>query len=406
MTKTMKKIMGARKAHQNKKKVIGRMANRSAPAFGAISTITTAPVAIGNSMSGAKAQVIQTSTDQVRVVGRDYAYTATPTGDSTGWCLAGGVPLTPACFVSSVLRSYTQIYNKFKFNRVAFHYITSSPTSSTGDVMFQVNANRADPHAVWTANTFLPYALSKPETIIGPQWTNHSMSITPKGPYKTLVLGQNGDIDYSSQGEVMFYSKTTTGESPGYILIDYDVTFAEMSINPRSGVLPNPNIVYQPIQLIFPNSALTSNTTVLTLTTGTTWIGGTAISNIVNNANFKVGDVFKIALDTTNTLTTAWTSTVSTPTLANLMSSIIDGTQETMALTDGYTLYAAFKSSTTCVLYTSAAAAFAASNPIRAGSTYTPAVYAAASNVPTAGVWLYAQASWVGNLLSNNLQQV
>lgn len=376
------------------------------PTFGAVSTINTAPVAIGNSMRGIRAQTVQTGNDSVRVVGRDFAYTAAGTGTYTGWSLVGGVPLTPACFVSSILRNYVQMYNKFKFNAVRFHYITSSPTSATGDIMFQVNSNRSDPMANQTSNTFLPYALSKPQTVIGPQWTNHSMEIKPKGPYRNLDTGMNTDIDYQAQGEVLLYSKTSTVDSPGYIIIDYDISFAEMAVNPRQGVLPNPLLVWQPIQFFQAGAVVhTANSTVSTWSVGTRWTGVTTVNAITSSANFRAGDIYKVCFDLTSTNPATWTATVATPTAANLFATSAQGANDTMSLTDGFTCYACIESSTNVNFYGSIVDAVTSAQRFLAGVTYTSATYAETSSVPSAGTWLFGMCSYVCTANINALQQ-
>jgi hypothetical protein len=380
-------------------------ARASAPSFGPISTVSTAPVAIGNSLRGVKATVLRTGSDSVRVVGRDFAYTPAGTGTATGWALAGGMPLTPAALQSSILRGYVQMYNKFKFNSVAFTFITSSATSTTGDVMFQCNANRSDPCANTGATTFLPYALSHPGTIIGPQWTNHRADIQPRGPVRTLVLGSNSDVDYQAQGEVMLYTKTATGDSPGYVLIDYDVTFHELAINPKSGLLPNPNIPYFPAQLVWPTTALTSATTVVTVNEGTNWLGGTDITGFWANPNTHAGDIFKCVFDVTNSRISTWTVSAGSTGAALLLDSPLNGASTNNTVVDGFTCYLVASGATGNRLYATLTEAFTSTNPFVAGNTYTPVAYAAASSVPTAGVWMFCQLSFVGTVNASYLQQ-
>jgi hypothetical protein len=377
----------------------------SNPTFGPVSTVSTAPVAIGNSMKGFRAKVVNNSVDSVRVVGRDFAVTATSTGNVTGWTLCAGIPLTPAAFISSVLRSYTQIYNKFRINQVCVHYITSSPTTSTGDVMFQVNSNRSDPMPNWSLTTFLPYALSKEETIIGPQWTNHSCCIKPRGPTRSLVPGSNNDIDYQSQGEIQLFSKTSTVDSPGYLLMDYDITFMEMSVNPRSGLLPNPLIMYTPTQLTLNVSAYTTAAALSFSVNGTTFIGQTAITALSSNPYIKPGDIFKVVIDATDSNSSSWTFTAGSATLASLAGITQNGTVDTFPIGDGFTCYALYQSPTNVRLYPNPTDAFVATNPLTGGGSYTPAVYVDNSHNPNAGVWLYAWFSWVGTLNPQYLQQ-
>ncbi len=399
----------AKKQAKMPKRRTSRLSNPSNPTFGPVSTINTAPVAIGNSMRGFKAQVVRNSLDSVRIVGRDYAFTAFGTGSVTGWELVGGFPLTPACFVSSIIRNYARMYNKFKFNQLRVHYITSSPTSASGDVLFQINANRTDPIPNWTAANFLPYALSKIETIIGPLWTNHSVAITPVGPTRTMVTGQNNDIDYQSQGEILMFTKTSTTSSPGYVLFDYDITFSEQSVNPKQAVIPNPQLLYQPLQLVWSTAALTAGSTVPSLTFGTTGPGATTLSNFSSLPGYLSGDVYKLCIDVTNSNMAAYTvSAGATPTSATLLSLSAAGTTTAFALNDGFTIYMVVQGaagSATATLYSEVAEAFTVAARLVSGVTGTPNTYAETSKVPNAGVWLFGFASWCGNINANNLQQ-
>jgi len=390
-----------------------RAARRNATPMGAVSTMSTAPVAIGNSLRGSKPCVVKATLDSCRVIGRDYAFTATNTGSCTGWCYAGGFPLNPAAFTSSVIRNYVRMYNKFKFNAVRVHYITSSSTATNGDVLIQVTANRDDPAPVWSSTSFLPYALSKPETVIGPQWTNHTVSIVPKGPTKVMVTGSNLDLNAQAQGEIALYSKTSSTESPGYFLIDYDITFSEMSVNPRSSVLPHPLIMYFPFQLKWSTAALTSGSTVPSLTFGTDFIGGTAITDLSSLTGYASGDVFKVYIDWTNTIKVTFTvSAGSVPSANQLFSQPIESTtgNTAMALNDGFDLYmvaTGSAGSATAAIHSNPAIAFSGNSALRctAGVNTTPNAYASANNVPSAGVWLFGYASWVGSVNSNTLQQ-
>lgn len=365
------------------------------PNFGAVSRITTAPVAIGNSMQGAKAQVINLPGGNVRVVGRDYAFTALGTGSATDWRPVGGFPLTPACFVSSTLRAYTQIYNKFKFNKLICHYITSSPTSSAGDVMFQVNKNRVDPCANYDASSFLNYALSDPHTVIGPQWTNHTCVITPSTPYRTIDIGMSPDIDYQSQGEVFLYSKTPEDnlDSPGYVVIDYDITFGELSVHPRAGILPNPNLLYFPYNIGVNAGGYTVGQK-LVFTDGTLGLGATTITKITSTPNYRSGDVYKFNVDLTSS---TFATTIGTWTSLTMLSELINGANAALAITSGYTLYMVVYSSTAVQIYATVANAMTNTNPLNAGAAVT---------VAAASSFLIGSCSWIGNLKADNMQQL
>jgi len=375
--------------------------------FGPVAAISSAPVSIGNSIKGVKAVVKQAGRDRVRIVGRDYAFTAYNSGTATGWLLVGGFPLTPAAFVSSVLQSYTRIYSRFRFNKICVHYITSSSTSTNGDVMFQYNPNRDDPVPNWTSTAFLPYALSEPTSILGPQWTNHSVLIQPNTGIRDIDLGVNGDIDAQTQGELLFFSKTSSTDSPGYVMIDYDLELFELGINPRAGQIPNANCIWQAAQVQFQTNALTANTTTITVNpVGVTGSGGTAITGLWNQTATHQGDVYKVALDVTNTNMGNFTvSAGAVPTAATLFATLQQTIATALSLTDGYTLYMVVEATNNAQFYGSIDDARTCSNPIVAGFTGTPAAYSDNTHAPNAGVWLMMFVSFVGSIRAQNLQQ-
>jgi len=304
----------------------------SNPTYGAVSTITTAPVAIGNSIRGAQSQVVQTARG-VRVLGRDFGFAITATGSTSesDWTLVGGMPLTPAALPSTILRNYTQMYAEFQIKSITMHYITSSPTSSVGDVLFYFNKNRDSSLPDCTSSSFLPFVLSDPHTIIGPQWTNHSAMIIPAPSFRTTDYGMTTNGYDQSAGEVFIYSKTSTTNSPGYVLFDYDIEFRELSVNPRAGFLPVARAQYNPI-------AFGLTTTAKTIGDG--FAGGVQNNSITNTSSAlpsgtAIGDIFKCILDPTNSVivNAAWTNC----TINNL---IRQEAGNTVVINDGFTCYA------------------------------------------------------------------
>ncbi len=332
MVKRNAKKQAPRKAA---KRTTRKMSNRSNPTFGAVSTINTAPIAIGNSLRGSEPKVIQTS-DGVRIIGRDYGFTPVQTGSVTGWCLVGGMPLTPACMPTTALRSYVQMYSKFKFNACNFHYITSSPTSTNGDVMFYYSKNPEDPLPDWTNNSFLPFILSDPYTVIGPQWTNHTLYLEPKTGFKSCDYGCAQPNNLYTQGDVYLFSKTSSTESPGYVVFDYDITFKELQVNPRAGALPAAYAQWTPVCL---SATTTTSGNVAALTyNNTNWMGSTTISAFNPGVAGSAALVYKIVIDITNSVLTGKTT-------SNLfkyplpVTTITSNTLTGWTVDDGLTLY-------------------------------------------------------------------
>jgi len=331
--------------------------------FGPVSTINTAPVAIGNSLRGAETQVLHTP-NGVRVVGRDYAFAVLGNGTATNFTLGGGMPLTPACLPTTILRNFTNMYNKFKINKIIFHFITASPTSQTGDIIFYYQKNTNSPQVNWTSGTFLPYVLSDSNTVIGPQWTNHSILVTPKTTWLDTDYGMCQDLEMQSAGDLFIFTKSSSSSSTGYVILDYDISFNTLSMTPRLGVIPTADALWNPASLAFTliTSGGTGTNILPNATSGTAFIGGTTITA----AAFVAGRIYKIVLDSTN-------STYTTPNAANLIfkqgtggsalggaTSITNATdvvETAVPLADGYTFYGAAVTTTALCFFSTYEAA-------------------------------------------------
>jgi len=334
----------------------------SRTSFGAVSRINTAPVAVGNSVRGTKPKITQ-SANGAHVVGRDFAFSLSSTTASiVDWELIGGAPITPCAFPSTVLRNYCQMFAEFKINKLVVHYITSSPTSQAGDVLFYYAPQRLEPMMDYTNNSFLPYVLSDSSTVIGPQWTNHSTSLNVDHNWKSTNYGANPDLNEDSAGAVYCFSKTNAANSPGYILFDYDITFRILKLNPRMGVLPVARAQSTMVCLTAVAGATTAANSAVFALSG---LSGRNIAGALstNPTGFMIGDVYKLVLQATNSVAAgnAALSGTPTPTLSNILQHA-DGTAITMD--DGDTYYILAVTSTNFRIYGTADAARTAANPL------------------------------------------
>nr|UHS71990.1 MAG: hypothetical protein 3 [Luteoviridae sp.] len=332
--------MVKRSATKKAVRVAKRAPSRPA-SFGPVSAINTAPVSVGNSVRGCAPRVSQT-VDGARVVGRDFAFALSATASAvTGWELIGGMPITPCALPSSILRNYCQMFSKFKVNSLVVHYITSSPTSQAGDVLFYFERDSLSPMMDYSNSSFLPYTLSDPHTVIGPQWTNHTMQIKPVSDWKSTLYGMETDINEQNAGSFFMFSKTNAANSPGYLLIDYDISFRSLSVNPRSGIVPIARAQSQFVCFTFSGTTTAGNSAGATITTGKTIANATSALP----TGYTAGDIYKCVFQITAStqVNAAWSGTP-TPTTANLLQ-YADGTA--LALDDGFTCYTASNDGTT-----------------------------------------------------------
>lgn len=344
--------MARQKRTQQNRKTTSR-ALRSPASFGPVSQINTAPVSVGNSVRGSRPRITQT-TNGARVVGRDFAFALSSSAAAvTGWEIIGGMPLTPCALPSSILRNYCQMFQKFKINSIVAHYITSSPTSQAGDILFYYERDRLSPMVDYSNSSFLPYVLSDPHTMIGPQWTNHSMAVKPTGDWKTTLFGNQTDLNEDATGSLFLFSKTNAANSPGYLLIDYDISFKELAVNPRAGTLPVARAQSTFVCLTAPASITSSSAASFVITSGKN------IANVTSAppTGALAGDIYKVVFQITAStqVNAAWSGTGS-PTVANLLT-YADGTAIT--LDDGFTCYMNSVDNTNWILFPTLEAAVA-----------------------------------------------
>jgi len=374
---------GASKARASRARV---MTKSQPAAFGPVSTIDTAPVAIGNSVRGASISCRNTK-NGVTVTGRDFMFTAKGSGSITTWCTVGGTPITAACFTDSAIRNYMQLYQKFRVKKIIAHYITSSATSSTGDVLFYFQKNANSVYLNQTSSQLLPFVMSDPNTVLGPQWTNHSTSLDLLPTWKSTDYGMSSDLNQYSFGNLFLLSKTSTTDSPGYVIFDYEIEFAELQVSPRLLTLPIGRIQWYNSSFGLANQTTTANSTAVPgLQLRGNDISGSAATT---PSGWTAGDVYKLVIDSTN-------STYTNCTAANLFDlKTPNSNYVAFTIVDGTTFYAVVDGggSSTIALYTTAEEAFA----LNAGSLLYGVT--AAGNLTFA---LQCWISYVGSVNTNN----
>ncbi len=359
-----------------------------------VTEVSMAPIAIGNTVRGFKT-LVTISGENARLRGRDYCFSPVGTAAQnsgsqpiTGWTMVGGTPLTPAAFVDSTLRQYLQMYNKFRFRSFTAHYVTSSPTTSNGDVMFYYGKSRASPFLIQSSPNLLPFVLSDPNTCIGPQWQNMSASFNCSNEWKSCDYGQDAAISLYADGEIFLLSKTASDstESPGYVMFDYDIEFKEKSIIPRLLTLPISRCQWTNVAL-FPPTTTVNNTT-YTLIAGATNLDG-SISNYPTGT--VGGDVYKFIFDKTNSVLGVNSLVVTAPNIQSNAS----GSFTSVSMTDGFTGYAVFTANSGFNLYANLVDALSGDRPFLASATTT----LSGNNFQ---FWLSFVTTWVGlNNLAN-----
>jgi hypothetical protein len=347
----MKKVKN-NKTKSKKKAMPAKPKNKARVQMGPVTTINTAPVAIGNSVRGARCQSTPTQ-NGVLVNGRDFMFSPIGSGLVQTWTCVGGAPLTPAAFADSTIRQYMQMYQKFRWKGLVAHYITSSPTSANGDVLFYRAKNRGNVFLSQTSPQLLPLVISDPDTVLGPQWTNHSARMQVTSSWKSTDYGMTDDLEEYADGELFLLSKTSTTDSPGYVLFDYQIEFAEMQITPRLLALPLPRILYSQANITI--SGAVSTSTPATFNFGGNNITGTA-STVPTG--MTQGDIYKMIIDVTNSAPASWVNVNATNLfkVRTTSGNVVGDTNFTTV--DGTTIYAIAATASSLFLCTSSSGAY------------------------------------------------
>jgi hypothetical protein len=295
------------------------------------STVQLAPISIGNTIRGQETQVVQ-SRDGCTLYGRDFMFTPIGTANIETWTLAGGAPLSPAAFQDSTLRQYMQMYNKFRFKTFTAHYLTSSPTSSDGDILFYYNKNRESVFLNQTSPNLLPFVISDPNTVLGPQWQNHSATFDVTSDWKSTDYGMTDDLQMYAAGDLFLLTRSTTTDSPGYVLFDYVIDFKEHSVIPRLLTLPLSRILWTNVAFINISAGTTINQGALFTPGGNTLSGSPSAAP----SGSVFGDIYKVIFDRTNS-TLGVGSTAFT--VLNVPSNSVSVTSN-ITMNDGTTIYA------------------------------------------------------------------
>lgn len=321
--------------------------NRSV--FGPVSSISTAPVSIGNSISGAD-PVVTPVKDGVRIKGRDYFMSVDATAATvTTWTLTAAAPITPACMVSSAVKGFASSYAEYMVHGVAIHFITSEPTSNAGAIAIYIGKDRDGPGVVTSSPNLLPFVMSDHCTVLSPIWKNASTIYIPPPMWRSTELGDAESLNDQAVGEVFVLTKLAAVTQPGHILIDYDITFRNMQANIKGLTYPITRMKYTQVNFFRNVLAVTANTTVATAqAVATGGIGylldGPTPSALPSGA--LLGDIYKCVLNLTNsTIVNAAYNTLFSLTIGPATN------MQTVTLTDGFTFYATF--------YTAASGSFA-----------------------------------------------
>jgi hypothetical protein len=165
-------------------------------------------------------------------------------------------------------------------------------------MMFYFNKNRGSALLDTSNNNFLSVVLSDPHTVMGPLWKNHSAGFRPNPiSYSTDILNDE-DLQHEGPGEIFVYTRSAANLSPGYILVDYDITFKTLQTNIRSLLFPIARLKYSQVGLGYAGPVSVVQGAEAVFGTDQPLLDSLSSSSIVQDTQSKLGDVYKVVLVT------------------------------------------------------------------------------------------------------------
>jgi hypothetical protein len=226
--------------------------------------------------------------------------------------------------------------------------------------MFYYSKNRESVFLNQTSSNLLPFVISDPNTVLGPQWQNHSATFNVTSDWKSTDYGIDDDLGKYSAGELFLLTKSTTSDSPGYVMFDYIIDFQDHSLIPRLLTLPQTKILWNNVALRVDGPA-TSDAPVWATFNGNKLDGTPTALPSGNNP----GDVYKCIIDLTNSSlgsnSAFYTTTFITP---NTPSS-----SATLTFSDGVTIYAHVGANFRVTFYASLTAALSGNKTLNFSGT-------------------------------------
>jgi hypothetical protein len=176
--------------------------------------------------------------------------------------------------------------------------VTAAPTNAVGDVMFYVNKDRGNTLLDTTNGNFLSVVLSDPNTVMGPLWHNHTAVYRPEMKKYTTNIFNDESLRMQGPGEVFIYSKTSASStigSPGYVLVDFDITFTTLQTSPRELTFPLSRLKYTCHGISLPATSPAIGDIFTPLTTGAV-LDGSTVNVLSSDPASRLGDIYKVVM--------------------------------------------------------------------------------------------------------------
>jgi hypothetical protein len=197
-----------------------------------------APVAIGSVMRAVKTQHIQTKNGAI-LRGSDFLSTVEGNGVTT-FGVGKSALLSPAYMLSTFLGNMARSFEKYRWKRLRVHYVPKVATTANGQIVMCSSHSVSEPCLQGESGTFLQRAMSQGNAAMGPLWMENFIDIECSQQWYMVDPATTSDPDDAIAEELQVYTQTSVSGQVGYLYIEYEVEFSQLTYQPHASNIPIP----------------------------------------------------------------------------------------------------------------------------------------------------------------------
>jgi hypothetical protein len=235
-TKMRANLRGSLQAKQNALRKVARtdarLANRS-------TTVASVPAAAGFTITSRKA-IISRGAKVTSIIGSDFAGKVAGQSTNSTYGACQSVLLNPAYYANAGLGALSRSFEKFRFVKAELEYIPTCSTATTGQVVMCSSRSLKEPFLDGGSSSFLNRAMSQDNTIVGPLWDRHIISIECPNEWFLVDPLIDGDLDDSIAEEIQVYIIGATTLLVGILRLHYHIEFKDPLYTYHPTLIPVP----------------------------------------------------------------------------------------------------------------------------------------------------------------------
>lgn len=198
--------------------------------------VVSAPQAVGKRMQSELSVTNGSRRGSIRVRGQDWLGRVVASASEVPGYVYLEIYINPLEIPGTRLALFAQLYDKFRFGLLKFHFVPSSSTQTSGAVILAYDRDVSDATPPQNDNGVRQF-LSMMDAVSSPVWAPVTavcpLSHPEEGLWSNPVIGGDDRLAYQGQLYVacMEPSSATPGKALGDIFMEYDIEFFDPQLD-------------------------------------------------------------------------------------------------------------------------------------------------------------------------------